>query len=48
MCNAHPYFSSKIWAKKCALYTAKYGTCQASVPTEEELDMDRNCRGEYL
>ena len=24
MYNAHPYFPSKIWAKKCTLYTAKY------------------------
>ena len=25
MYNAHPYFPSKIWAKKCALNMAKYG-----------------------
>ena len=24
MYNAHPYFS-QLWAKMCALYTAKYG-----------------------
>ena len=24
MYNAHPYFPSKIWMKKYALYTAKY------------------------
>ena len=24
--NVHPIFPSKIWAKQCALYTAKYGT----------------------
>ena len=25
MYNAHPYFPSKIWAKKCTLYREKYG-----------------------
>ena len=24
MYNAHPIFPSKIWAKMCILYTAKY------------------------
>ena len=33
MYNVHPVFPSKIWAKKCALCTARYGTSCKSLST---------------
>ena len=49
--HAHPYFSLKVWAKKCALYTAKYSSLHFIFkirvpgsperrPVKERLDLD--------
>ena len=43
MCNVHPSFSLKnLWAKKCALYTAKYGSCVPNSPKLEATTVSGN------